>query len=66
MEPVERLTVDVPELFVGVVIEKLGTRKAQMQKMHNHGYGRVPRRGPSAAPGAWSAPGSGGHPPPPW
>jgi GTP-binding protein len=41
MEPVERLTIDVPESFVGVVIEKLGTRKAQMQKMHNHGYGRV-------------------------
>src|SRR5246500_1185957 len=41
MEPVERLTVDVPDAFVGVVIEKLGARKAQMQKMHNHGYGRV-------------------------
>ena len=41
MEPVERLTVDVPEEFVGVVMEKLGARKAQMQKMHNHGYGRV-------------------------
>ena len=41
MEPVELLTIDVPESFVGVVIEKLGTRKAQMQKMHNHGYGRV-------------------------
>ena len=41
MEPVELLTIDVPEQFVGVVIEKLGTRKAQMEKMHNHGYGRV-------------------------
>jgi len=41
MEPIERLTIDVPESFVGVVIEKLGTRKAQMEKMHNHGYGRV-------------------------
>jgi GTP-binding protein len=41
MEPVERLTIDVPEEFVGVVIEKLGMRKAEMQKMHNHGYGRV-------------------------
>ncbi|MFZ0314833.1 MAG: translational GTPase TypA, partial [Candidatus Korobacteraceae bacterium] len=41
LEPMERLTVDVPEAFVGVVIEKLGARKAQMQKMHNHGYGRV-------------------------
>ena len=41
MEPVELLTVDIPEEFVGVVIEKLGMRKAEMQKMHNHGYGRV-------------------------
>ncbi len=41
MEPIELLTIDVPEAFVGVVIEKLGMRKAQMEKMHNHGYGRV-------------------------
>jgi GTP-binding protein len=41
MEPVEKLTIDVPESFVGVVIEKLGARKGQMTKMHNHGYGRV-------------------------
>jgi GTP-binding protein len=41
MEPVEHLTVDIPEEFVGVVMEKLGMRKAEMQKMHNHGYGRV-------------------------
>ena len=41
MEPVELLTIDIPESFVGVVIEKLGQRKAQMSKMHNHGYGRV-------------------------
>jgi GTP-binding protein len=41
MEPVELLTVDLPEEFVGVVMEKLGMRKAEMQKMHNHGYGRV-------------------------
>jgi GTP-binding protein len=41
MEPVELLTVDIPEEFIGVVIEKLGARKAEMRKMHNHGYGRV-------------------------
>ena len=41
MEPVEHLTIDIPEEFIGVVIEKLGMRKAEMQKMHNHGYGRV-------------------------
>jgi len=41
MEPVEHLTVDIPENFIGVVIEKLGPRKGEMTKMHNHGYGRV-------------------------
>jgi len=41
MEPVEHLTVDIPEEFVGVVMEQLGTRKAEMSNMHNHGYGRV-------------------------
>ena len=41
MEPVENLTVDVPEEFVGVVMEQLGSRKAEVTNMHNHGYGRV-------------------------
>ena len=41
MEPVEHLAIDIPENFVGVVIEKLGPRKGEMTKMHNHGYGRV-------------------------
>ncbi len=41
MEPVERLTVDIPEEFVGVVMEQLGARKSEMINMHNHGYGRV-------------------------
>jgi GTP-binding protein len=41
MEPVELLTIDVPEDFMGVVMEKMGMRKAEMQKMHNHGYGRI-------------------------
>ena len=41
MEPVEYLTVDVPEEFVGVVMEQLGTRKGEVANMHNHGYGRV-------------------------
>ena len=40
-EPVERLTIDIPDNYVGVVIEKLGPRKGEMLKMHNHGYGRV-------------------------
>jgi GTP-binding protein len=41
MEPVERLTVDIPEEFVGVVMEQLGARKGEVTNMHNHGYGRV-------------------------
>ena len=41
MEPVERLTIDIPEEFVGVVMEQLGARKSEMLNMHNHGYGRV-------------------------
>jgi GTP-binding protein len=41
MEPVEYLTIDVPENFVGTVIERLGPRKGEMAKMHNHGSGRV-------------------------
>jgi GTP-binding protein len=41
MEPMERLIIDVPEPFVGVVVEKLSTRKAQMTNMRNHGSGRV-------------------------
>jgi GTP-binding protein len=40
MEPVERLTVDVPEGFVGVVMEKLGGRKGQILKMSNQGSSR--------------------------
>ena len=41
MEPVEHLTVDVPETFVGVVMQQLGERKGEVANMHNHGYGRV-------------------------
>jgi GTP-binding protein len=41
MEPVEQLMVDIPESFVGTVIERLGPRKGEMTKMTNHGSGRV-------------------------
>ena len=41
MERVEHDTIDVPEQFTGTVIEKLGPRKGEMTKMHNHGSGRV-------------------------
>ena len=40
-EPVEMLTIDCPETFLGVVIEKLGGRKGKLIKMINHGSGRV-------------------------
>src|SRR5256884_1948871 len=41
MEPVDHLTVDVPEVFVGVVMEQLGWGKGEVTNMPNHGYGRV-------------------------
>ena len=40
-EPYERTLIDVPDEFMGVVIEKMGGRKGQMTKMVNHGSGRV-------------------------
>ena len=40
-EPLEHLTVDCPEEFIGVVMEQLGSRKAKTTKMVNHGSGRV-------------------------
>jgi GTP-binding protein len=40
-EPVELLVMDCPESYLGVVIEKLGSRKGKMAKMVNHGSGRV-------------------------
>ena len=40
-EPVEELVIDVTEDFQGVVIAGLGTRRAAMTKMVNHGSGRV-------------------------
>ncbi|KJS29424.1 MAG: GTP-binding protein TypA [Desulfatitalea sp. BRH_c12] len=41
MEPMERLFVDCDEPFLGVVTEKLSSRKAQMTNLINHGSGRV-------------------------
>jgi GTP-binding protein len=40
-EPLELLVIDCPEEFIGVVIEKMGSRKGKMAKMVNHGSGRV-------------------------
>jgi GTP-binding protein len=41
LEPLERLVVDCPETFVGVVMESLGRRRGEMEKMINHGSGWV-------------------------
>jgi len=40
-EPFELALIDVPDEFMGVVMEKLGKRKGVMTKMINHGSGRV-------------------------
>jgi GTP-binding protein len=40
-EPMENLVIDCPEEFIGVVTQKLGTRKGRMTKMSNNGHGRV-------------------------
>lgn len=51
LEPIEELTIDVPEEFMGVVMEKLGPRKAEMKNMTSavNGYVRlifnIPSRG---------------------
>ncbi len=40
-EPTERVTIDIPEEFVGSVTRLLGERKANMVNMSNHGSGWV-------------------------
>jgi GTP-binding protein len=51
LEPYEELAIDVPEEFLGAVIEKLGQRRAEMIEMKNPGQGlvrllyRIPARG---------------------
>jgi GTP-binding protein len=40
-EPMEALTIDVPEDFVGVVTQGLALRRGRMTNMVNHGSGRV-------------------------
>ena len=40
-EPMELLSVDCPELYIGVVMEKMGKRRGKMAKMVNHQSGRV-------------------------
>jgi GTP-binding protein len=40
-EPLERVTIDVPEDYVGVVTQLLALRKGRMEQMVNHGTGWV-------------------------
>jgi len=40
-EPVERLTLDVPEEYLGVVTELVALRKGRLEQMVNHGTGWV-------------------------
>src|SRR5580700_11070483 len=41
LEPLERLVIDVPENFIGIILETLGSRRGEMLKMSNHNSGRV-------------------------
>jgi GTP-binding protein len=53
LEPFEEVVIDVPEAFVGVVIEKLGARRGEMLEMRSSSEGsgltrivyRIPARG---------------------
>ncbi|MEG1255285.1 translational GTPase TypA [Clostridium sp.] len=49
LEPIENLTMDVPEEYMGVVMEKMGPRKAEMVNMTSavNGYTRLEFRVPS-------------------
>ncbi|WP_315095295.1 translational GTPase TypA [uncultured Cellulomonas sp.] len=40
-EPVERMTIDVPEEYLGAVTQLLAQRKGRMETMSNHGTGWV-------------------------
>ena len=50
-EPMERLTIDAPEDYLGVITQLMALRKGRMEQMVNHGTGwirldwRVPSRG---------------------
>lgn len=51
MEPLELVVIDVPDTYVGIVTERLSSRRGRMVKMTNPGFGRarlefrVPSRG---------------------
>ena len=41
LEPFEMVSIDIPETFTGVMMEKMALRRGEMAKMVNHGSGRV-------------------------
>jgi len=51
LEPYEELLIDIPDAYVGVVMEKMGQRRAELRDMRNPGMGttrltfRIPARG---------------------
>jgi GTP-binding protein len=61
LEPYEEVVIDVPEAYVGVVIEKLGGRRGEMLEMRSSGQGegsgltRIVYRCPHAACSATAA-----------
>jgi GTP-binding protein len=50
-EPMESLTIDIPEDYVGVISQLMGLRKGRMEDMTNHGTGwvRMEYRAPARA-----------------
>jgi GTP-binding protein len=55
-EPIELLMIEVPDSYVGVVMERLGSRKAELQNMGTRNTGvthlefKIPARGPHGLP----------------
>jgi GTP-binding protein len=41
LEPIEHLSIDCEEAYLGIVMEKLSSRKGVMSNLANHGSGRV-------------------------
>jgi GTP-binding protein len=41
LEPIEQVYIDIEEAYVGIVMERLGPRRAELKNMVNHGNGWV-------------------------
>ena len=51
-EPVDRVTIDVPDEYLGVITQLLALRKGRMEQIVNHGSGWI--RLDYVVPGAWT------------